>query len=362
VTLLAAASTPIAMLVYAAGLTQTSQHTLDAKAKLLVGSNVSVGSTDPLRRTVETDRVGTVVTRYLYGKIGGEYGGTFGGTDVAVLAIDPDTFGRTAYWDDRFADRPLADLLDRLRRPTADGRTPAIVAGGRLDPRFDVALGTTTARIEVVGTARLFPGRRLPVPMVIVSASRLGQVDQHAGWLSELWTTGPADAARAALDRQHARVFDVRQQDSVFQAANFLGISWTFGYLSALAALVGLVAVGGLLLYLETRQRSRVASYALGRRMGLTRATHLRSLLAELGTLLLTAFTIGTTLAWIAVLMIYHRLDVDPARPPAPLLTAPTTAIAGAAAAVVLVAGLATLYAQRAADRTDVATVLRLGG
>jgi putative ABC transport system permease protein len=53
---------------------------------------------------------------------------------------------------------------------------------------------------------------------------------------------------------------------------------------------------------------------------------------------------------------------VDVARPPAPLLTVPTAAVAGAAAAVVLVTVLAALYAQRSADRTDVAGVLRLGG
>jgi putative ABC transport system permease protein len=354
VVLLAAASMPIAMSVYAAGLTQTSRYTLDAKANLLVGSAVSATTTDPLRRTADTDRVGTVVTRYLYGRVAGQ--------DVVVLAIDPDTFAGTAFWDRRFADVPLATLLDRLRRPTADGRVAAVVAGGQLPPSFDVPLGKTTARLETVATARLFPGRRLPRPIVVVSAARLGPVDPHAGTENELWTTGSLAAAQGAMTRQHATVFDFRRRDTVFAAADFLGISWTFGYLTALAALVGLVAVGGLLLYLETRQRARIASYALGRRMGLTRGSHLRSLLAELGTLLALAYVVGTTLAGAAVLLVYRRLDVDLIRPPAPLLTVPTATIVGAAAAVAVVTLLASLYAQRAADRTDVATVLRLGG
>ncbi|MEN3359253.1 MAG: putative transport system permease protein, partial [Mycobacteriales bacterium] len=131
---------------------------------------------------------------------------------------------------------------------------------------------------------------------------------------------------------------------------------------SALAALVGLVAIGGLLLYLETRQRSRIAAYALGRRMGLTRATHLRSLLAELATLLITAFLVGGALAWAAVLLVYRRLDVDTNRPPGPLLTVPTAALLGGGLAVLAVAAAASLYAQRAADRNNVAEVLRLGG
>ena len=169
------------------------------------------------------------------------------------------------------------------------------------------------------------------------------------------------DRARDAVDAQHARIYLITSQDTVFDVANFLGVSWTFGYLSALAALVGLVAIGGLLLYLETRQRTRTASYALGKRMGLTRATHLRSLLAELGVLLGLAWMIGAGLAWAAVLLVYHRLDIDPTRPPSPLLTVPVLALAGSAVAVAVVVVLASLYAQRSADRADVAEVLRLG-
>jgi putative ABC transport system permease protein len=169
------------------------------------------------------------------------------------------------------------------------------------------------------------------------------------------------DRARDAVTAQHARIYLITSQDTVFDVANFLGVSWTFGYLSALAALVGLVAIGGLLLYLETRQRTRTASYALGKRMGLTRATHLRSLLAELGVLLGLAWMIGAGLAWAAVLLVYHRLDIDPTRPPTPLLTVPVLALAGSAVAVAVVVVLASLYAQRSADRADVSEVLRLG-
>ena len=359
VTLLAAASTPVAVLVYAATLTQTSQYTLDAKAKVYVGATQAVQSVDPMRRTPETDRVGTLVTRYLYA--------TVEGSEVAVLAVDPDTFAGSAFWDRRFAGVPLDALLEAIRRPAADGRVAAVLmpAGDLADhgvgDRYDIALGKTTATLEVVATAATFPGRRVADPVIVIDVHRLGTVDPFAGSLSELWTRGSSDEAQTVVLGQDARVYDVASLDEVFQAANFVGISWTFGYLSALAALVGLVAVGGLLLYLETRQRARVASYALGRRMGLTRGTHLRSLLAELGTLLVAAFAVGAALAWTAVLMVYGSLDVDTYRPPAPLLTTPTAALVGAGAGTVVVVLLATLYAQRSADRADVAEVLRLG-
>ena len=357
VVLLAAASTPIAVLVYAAALTQTSQYTLDAKAGLVNGSTVAVQSVDPIRRTAPTDAVGTVVVRYLYGAVEGQSG------DVIVLAVDPDTFAGTAFWDRRFASASLPDLMADLRAPSPDGTVPAVVVpdGPAFAPRFELGLGRTRVQARTAATATYFPGRRVDAPMVIVDRSRLGTVDRYAGTLNEVWSRGDAAPARAAVVDQKARVYLVSSQDSVFEVANFLGVSWSFGYLSALAALVGLVAIGGLLLYLETRQRSRTASYALGRRMGLTRATHLRSLLAELGVLLGLAWVIGAALAWAAVLMVYGRLDIDASRPPTPLLTVPTLAFAGSIGAVAVVVVLAALYAQRSADRADVSEVLRLG-
>jgi len=360
VILLAAASLPIAMLVYAATLTRTSQYTLDAKAGLINGSTTTVQSVDPVRRSAATDAVGTLVIRYLYGKVGDQP------TDVTVLAIDPDTFPGTAFWDRRFAPDSLDTLLAKLRAPTSGGVVPAVAVvedGPEFPPgTFQLGLGATEVRTEVVAHATHFSGRRIPGPMLIVDRSRLGTVDRYAGALSEMWSRDASpDRATAAVTAQHARVYLVTSQDTVFDVANFLGVSWTFGYLSALAALVGLVAIGGLLLYLETRQRTRTASYALGRRMGLTRATHLRSLLAELGVLLGLAWGIGAGLAWTAVLLVYSRLDIDHTRPPTPLLTVPVLAFAGSAVAVAVVVVLAALYAQRSADRADVSEVLRLG-
>ena len=100
--------------------------------------------------------------------------------------------------------------------------------------------------------------------MIIVDRTRLGPIDPHAGSFDELWTNGPAAPAEAAVLAQDQLIFDTIDQAQVFDAADYLGITWTFGYLTALAGLVGLVSVGALLLYVETRQRTRVAAYALG--------------------------------------------------------------------------------------------------
>jgi putative ABC transport system permease protein len=146
----------------------------------------------------------------------------------------------------------------------------------------------------------------------------------------------------------------------VLDVSSFLATAWTFGFLQALGALTGLITAGGLLLYLETRQRGRRAAYALSRRMGLSRAAHLGSLLAEVGGTLLGGLAIGVGLSFVAARLVYLRLDALPSVPPVPLLRTPVPALAGTAAAVVAVTWLAAWLAQRSADRTNLAEVLRL--
>lgn len=343
-------SLPVAVLVYSSALTSTSQTTLEAKAGVVVGSDVALIATDRLARTPGTDAVGTIVDRYPSASVQGR--------DVTVLAVDPDTFARWAYWDPRFAAAPLQDLLDQLR--TAHGGPVRAVAIGLPAGVTTVDFGDQDVPVEVVATAATFPGRRLPDPIVVVDAAALGDIDRSHAQVSEIWSTRSEAAVRAALPAG-TLIQRVQDRSTVFRVANFLSVAWTFDYLRALAALVGIVAVGGLLLYVETRQRGRVASYALARRMGLAKRAHLGSLFAELGSLLGIALLVGLTLGWVAVLTVYGSIELDPSRPPPPLLTAPVGTIAIAAAATLLIAGLTAGYAQRAADRANIAIVLRLG-
>jgi putative ABC transport system permease protein len=303
-----------------------------------------------------TDAVGTVLDRY---DASVESPGT-GRVGAEVLAVDPRTFARTAYWQDSFADESLADLVQKLRGPATGGALPVVA----LDlPTGDPGLrvGTKPVDVRVVATARVLPGRRSATPLLLVDRTRLPAIPREAGSsrTSELWTDaalGPA--TRAALDAG-ARAPVPLDPGDVFTTANFLGISETFGYLSALAVFVGVIAVGGLLLYLEARSRTRVSGYVMGRRLGLSRAAHLRSLVVELTTVALAGLVVGAALASAAVAVVYRRLDVDPLRPPTPLLDVPWLAALFTALAAAVVALLAALYAQRAADRADPATVLR---
>ena len=360
-TLLVAGTLPVAVLGYTATLTASSSTTLDAKVGVQIGATRAVLTVTRFEPTPEIDRVGTYVLRY-EGTVRATAGNgdSLGRTAVQVLAVDPDDFAGTAFWDDSFADRPLPELLAALQGPAVDGRLPVVAADlGAGDP--DLRLGRLPVPVEVVDQARVLPGRRTADPLVLVDADRLPEVERGtgAGQVAEVWTNGDLGPAVTALLDAGAQRSRELEPESVQESANFLGITWTFGYLSALAVFVGTIAVGGLLLYLEARSRSRVSGYVMARRLGLFRGAHLRSLAVELGGVTLAGLLLGAGLAAGAVAVVYRRLDVDLLRPPTPLLDVPWAAVVATTLGTTVVAGLAAVYAQRAADRADPASVLR---
>ena len=353
--LVAASALSIGVMVYAATLTLSVRSTLDAKARTFVGSDVSVeGFTRDA--AIPADLDATVVDRYEEVQVGG--------SPVMMLAIDHATFARGAFWDRSLADEPLDKLVAGLAPGPPGAPVPVVVVGRTLPDRFafDLFPGTAgrSAHLEAVVTERVraFPGMRAN-PLVVVDRRALGDLQPAKETL--LWARGPREQVLAALDRANVRVVGVvTEARQVLDVSSFLATAWTFGFLQALGVLTGLITAGGLLLYLETRQRSRRAAYALSRRMGLSRAAHLGSLLAEVGGTLLGGFAIGVALSYLAARLVYLRLDALPTVPPVPLLRAPVAAVAGTAAAVLAVTWLAAWMAQRSADRTNLAEVLRL--
>lgn len=354
VSLVAAAAMPVGMLVYAGTTTRTARATVDAKAALYAGSASALVTENHLQNTPALRRVGTEVVRY--------FGGKLGANNAEVMAIDPRTFARNAYWDSRFADRSLASLIAELSQQRADGAIPVIV----IPYRYDASVGTTlhlgvTARTVHIGDVpHAFPGLHDDYSdFVVIDASRLGAVDPTVPHQFELWSAHGSAAAARILAAQHDVPLGTITQTSVIEATNYVAVSWTFAYLEALAALVGLIALGALLLYLGTRQRSRTASYALTSRMGLSRAAHRRSLLIELLVLLGTAFVLGVGLGAVTVGLTYRRLDPDPRRLPGALLTLPTSAVIGAGVGLLAAAIGGAFIAQAISDRADFASVLR---
>jgi putative ABC transport system permease protein len=148
--------------------------------------------------------------------------------------------------------------------------------------------------------------------------------------------------------------------DDVATTADFLPISWTFGFLQALGILTGLIALGGALLHLEARQRSREVSYALARRMGLGRGAHRASVAIELSAILLVSVVIGTILSGVAARLVFGRLDPLPNIPPPPLFRVPFVLLAITALVALVAAWIGAWRVQRAADHARVGEVMRV--
>ncbi|MEO9133405.1 MAG: FtsX-like permease family protein, partial [Jatrophihabitantaceae bacterium] len=139
-----------------------------------------------------------------------------------------------------------------------------------------------------------------------------------------------------------------------------LPVTWIFGYLRALALLIGAVAVAGLVFALGARTRRRTVSYVMSRRMGLSPATHLRSLLIELGLVVGVGWLLGTAVGLGAYAVLIGSLDLYPALPPGAAFGLPGPTLALTALVVAVVVGLAALATHLVAERARPADILRL--
>lgn len=358
VTLAAAAALPMAMLVYSAGITGTTEHTTVAKTHVYAGAPVTVSTTTPIPPSPALHRIGTAVVRIDFG--------TLGTQGVEVLGIDdPAAFARTAYWDGRFAGgRSLPSLLAELDKPAAGGRLPAIVWRYGDNTSTDLRLGNLHRQIDVRSSVRAFPGLRNNYrDLVVVDTAAVGNfapklTNTPVNYLYEVWTRHRAAAAEKVIAAQHGYPLFTITPTTVIHTTNYSGITWSFTYLQALAALIGVIALGGLLQYLAARQRARNASYLLARRMGLSSGNDLRSLLLELLALLAIAWAVAVSIAACAITLVYQRLDPDTTHPPTPLLTLPATAAIVAAGAALLVAIVCALVANHISARANPREVL----
>jgi putative ABC transport system permease protein len=357
VAVLVSVAVPVGVLVFSRSLTATIEATTRAKAATYVGAEVALRTHNYPGRIPDPRGHGSPVTVISNGRLGD--------LDASVLGVDPATFARYVYWQDDFAGAGLPDLLSRLRPAAAGEPVPAILVTH--DPGLTVGavrLRTTRLPIRVVGHATGFPGARLlAAPMLVVRADALQQVDPYSQRVEEVWTThAERPMATAALAAGGVQIDGEVTPTDILSSTVLYPVTWTFGYLAALAALTGAITITGLLLYVAVRQRARIASYALSHRLGLSRRAHLVSIAVELLVVLIAGAAAGAAAARAALGPIAGLLDVDAGRPPGPRLVLPLAVLAAVGVGVLVLAGLATLAAQWAADRQRPADVMRLGG
>jgi putative ABC transport system permease protein len=292
------------------------------------------------------------------------------GEEVRILGVDPATFSRYAYVDD--AERRQ---VEQLSSSASDGRVTAIVANlDRAGPIHSVTVSDVNARhsgsgtvedatleLDVIATPTSFPGLRDPYsPMIIVDRRALTGMPDHIERAEQVWT-GADDRAAAVrvLDQAHVSVLFELSPPVLVGNTGLLPVTWVLSYLRALALLIGLVAMAGLVFALASRARRTAVAYILTRRMGVRRRTHLASLVVELTLIVGVGWLAGTALAEGSLGVVYRLLDTYPAFPPAPRFIFDGVAVAGLGVAAAVVVLAASALAQLLADRADPAATMR---
>ena len=356
--LITASAIALGVLVYSATLVATTSATVDAKAHVLAGSDVAAAIQNIEDIPADFPFPSTVVSL--------STGDLFPGDErVNIIAVDPATFEAGAFWDPSFAGRSLEDLLASL---ASDGpRLPVILAGTTAPDQATVEARALDIPVSVVDSVSAWPGMKPNEPSMIVDAATMSRIAQDLGSLStdpfavdELWAKGEPETVFDAMSEARLLVEDSRTASEVREAPSLRSLSWTFGFLQALGLLTGLIALVGLVLYLQSRQSAREVSYALARRMGLTRSSHRAAVAAELVAMLASSAVIGGAAALVAARLVSGEIDPLPGLPPGSLFRIPLPVLVAAPVVLLLVAAIGAWSVQRRADRMNVAEVMRL--
>jgi putative ABC transport system permease protein len=349
--LLVCVALPGALLTYTSTITSSVKHEVTAKYRTNVGAPrvltvIGIREDDPQLRGL-----GTAVAVY-------QSSGSLGGEQTSVLGVDPATFSNFALVDD--AQRAA---VRRLHPAAASARIPALLINGDsgMSAR-SLTIGKTQLDLDVVHRAAVFPGLHVGAfPLVVVDRSALRHVDTNVSRTNQVWTSDADDAAvGAVLTQAGYNVLDEVTPALVVGTTGLLPLTWIFSYLKALAIMIGMVAIAGLVFSLAARMRRRTVSYVLSRRMGLSRLGHVRSLLVELTLVVGLGFAAGVGVGSAAFRIILDSLDVYPSLPPPATFEPPrgTWLATGLVWVGVIVA--ATISLQVLADRARPAEILRV--
>jgi hypothetical protein len=358
--LIAAAGLCLGLFVQAQTMARSMEVTVDAKAGVYVGSDVQA-RIDSVNETPEPFPLplSRVVRRIQAGELRAA-------VPFDLLAIDPETFASTAFWDPAFASEPLEALLGRVAAPF-QGTLPVVMASAPNAFPDSITIDRQRVPIEIVGRANAFPGMTSLRPLVVVDERRLleafeGLPNPLAGANSsdELWIRGDPAAARAALSELSFVPDLILTTDEVKDIPYIAAVIDTFLVMNGLGLLAALLVVAAMLMYLQARQRSEIVSYGLSLRMGMQPSGHLLAIAAEVGALLVVSFAAGSALAIVAARLTIPLLDPIEAVPPEPFSVVPGVVVAVTAPVLLLVAFAGGWLTERRARAADLGQVMRL--
>jgi putative ABC transport system permease protein len=285
------------------------------------------------------------------------------GTLVDVMLVDPATLARTLHWQKEWGPSP-GKLLDELARSPSEP-LPVIVTPD-LSSRRAILIGGRRFPVRVLSSVNAFPFMAQGIPLVVTSYRALDDLEARAKLFDSLgvlatyvWAKGPPLAVGRSLSALEP-IYPPSTIDTFLHAPDVTLATRTFTFMRLIAIGAGVLALLGLLLYLQARQRSQAIASALARRMGFDRAAETLSLCLELAGILVFAAVLGGGVAIAAAGPVVHRIDPLPNDPPSPIFTVPGGVIVLAVVALAVVAVAAGALTSWLARRTDVSEALRV--
>ena len=352
-TLIAVLVPALAISVFSAFVNSSVQRTLHDSSRMIVGADDVVNLQGPVAVPASLSKRATSVLRIDHP--------TFGDELVSVVGVDPTTFRAGAFWDAGIAGQSFPALIDRLHDQGPGKPLLGVLSGGGVASGSRlraVAAGTpVTTNVTIVGGAAHLPGEQGGYEILYVDLAALERVDPVGTY--QFWISGSPSTATDALAAAHITTTFNLTADSVVDDSYLQPVSYTFAYLDAVIVVIGAVALGGVLLYLDARSRPRRLSYVLTRRMGLTRKAHFLSIFIELSTLVAAGAVAAAAFCAVAVGLLRSRFTVQSTLPPSAVLSWPfALGLADLAALAVLVLVSATAV-QLGSDRVRAVEVLR---
>lgn len=359
--LLAASVLSLGAFVQGRTLVRSLEVTVGAKARVFVGAEASAWVGRDVELTAGFPVPATVVDRQLRAGTLDPDGATFD-----LLAVDPSTFSRAAFWTDGFSSVPIEEIVRRLAAPSADALPVAIAGPGDGDVRA-IELVQQTLPVRVVARPEVFPAMYSDRPLVVVAEGALEEAlpdvrDPLASGnvATEVWVRASPRDAIDALSELRPPPYQIVTAPEVEDVPYIAAVIGTFTVLNVLGLAAGALVVAAMLMYLQARQRAQVVAFGLSRRMGLTPGGHRRALFLELAALLLPSYALAVIVALVTVIVMSASLDPLPAIPPQPLLRVPAIPIVVVVLVLAAAARIGAWYATRRAEATHLGEVLRV--